>query len=56
MSSEEKPPEVTWQHDKSLSLSPLRDLLVALKEKTEKALSAQKQELAKMVGARDSLK
>ena len=45
-----------WKHDQELSFSGARALLLKVKEGLDTALEAQKAELKKMVGARDSLK
>lgn len=52
---EPAPVGAAWMHNKELNFGNLKGYLNTIKEGLEKTIAQQKRELAKMVGARDSL-
>ena len=48
-------PPLEWQHGKNLNFNNVKTVLETVREGLEKGIAQHKRELAKMIGARDSL-
>jgi hypothetical protein len=56
MNDNENKPQNKWAHDQDISFKKFSSHLLTLKESIQKAIEFERENLSKMVGARDSIK